>query len=110
MNPYYQDDYATIYLGDCREILPQLPKVDLVLTDPPYGIGFKCESYIDTEENWRVLMDGAIPLMRRIADMVILLSCQIKRLDWFYRHHKPDDMSNAHYVGRLREKHEGMLI
>lgn len=30
---------ATLYLGDCREILPSLGKVDLVLTDPPYGIG-----------------------------------------------------------------------
>ena len=30
---------ATLYLGDCRDILPTLPKVDLVLTDPPYGIG-----------------------------------------------------------------------
>jgi len=28
---------ATLYLGDCREILPQLPKVDAVITDPPYG-------------------------------------------------------------------------
>ena len=28
-----------LYLGDCRDILPHLPKVDLVLTDPPYGIG-----------------------------------------------------------------------
>ena len=34
--PYYQDDAVTIYHGDCREILPELPKVDLVLTDPPY--------------------------------------------------------------------------
>ena len=32
---------ATLYLGDCREILPTLPKVDAVITDPPYGIGFK---------------------------------------------------------------------
>ena len=39
MKPYYQDDAVTIYHGDCREILPELPKVDLVLTDPPYGIG-----------------------------------------------------------------------
>jgi len=39
MNPYYSDKWVTIYLGDCREILPQLDiKVDLVLTDPPYGI------------------------------------------------------------------------
>ena len=36
--PYYQDDWATIYHGDCREILPGLPRVDLVLTDPPYRI------------------------------------------------------------------------
>ena len=32
---------ATLYLGDCREILPTLPKVDAVVTDPPYGIDFK---------------------------------------------------------------------
>jgi site-specific DNA-methyltransferase (adenine-specific)/modification methylase len=35
--PYYQDTAVTIYHGDCREILPHLPPVDLVLTDPPYG-------------------------------------------------------------------------
>jgi site-specific DNA-methyltransferase (adenine-specific) len=27
-----------LYLGDCREILPTLPKVDAVVTDPPYGL------------------------------------------------------------------------
>ena len=31
---------ATLYLGDCRDILPTLGKVDAVVTDPPYGIGF----------------------------------------------------------------------
>ena len=30
---------ATLYLGDCLEIMPLLPKVDAVVTDPPYGIG-----------------------------------------------------------------------
>jgi site-specific DNA-methyltransferase (adenine-specific) len=30
---------ATLYHGDCLEILPTLPKVDAVITDPPYGIG-----------------------------------------------------------------------
>lgn len=41
LKPYYQDKWVTIYHGDCREILPALAvKVDLVLTDPPYNIGF----------------------------------------------------------------------
>jgi len=31
---------ATLYLGDCRDILPTLPKVDAVITDPPYGISY----------------------------------------------------------------------
>lgn len=38
IKPYYQDDYVTLYHGDCRDILPHLEPVDLVLTDPPYGI------------------------------------------------------------------------
>jgi site-specific DNA-methyltransferase (adenine-specific) len=34
---------ATLYLGDCRDILPTLGKVDAVVTDPPYGIGFAAQ-------------------------------------------------------------------
>jgi DNA modification methylase len=30
---------VTLYLGDCREIIPTLGKVDAVVTDPPYGVG-----------------------------------------------------------------------
>lgn len=29
---------ATLYLGDCMDVLPTLGKVDAVITDPPYGI------------------------------------------------------------------------
>jgi len=40
--PYFRDDSAdiAIYCGDCRELLPKIPdkSIDLVLTDPPYGI------------------------------------------------------------------------
>lgn len=46
--PYYEHAGITIYHGDCREVLPTLDPVDLVLTDPPYeltatggGIGAK---------------------------------------------------------------------
>lgn len=37
--PYFDDGVVTIYHGDAREVLPTLPKVGLVLTDPPYAIG-----------------------------------------------------------------------
>ena len=37
--PYYEHGGITVYCGDCRDILPHLPKVDLVLTDPPYASG-----------------------------------------------------------------------
>lgn len=37
MQPYYEQNGITIYHADCREILPHIGSVDLVLTDPPYG-------------------------------------------------------------------------
>lgn len=36
MKPYYEHGGIRIFLGDCREILPHLGPVDLILTDPPY--------------------------------------------------------------------------
>jgi len=42
LSPYYEKDGIAIYHGDCLGILPQLPcdSVDLVLTDPPYGVAY----------------------------------------------------------------------
>jgi site-specific DNA-methyltransferase (adenine-specific) len=62
--PYYQDEYVTIYHGDCREILPELPKVDLVLTDPPYNINKadwdKIPNYIEWCGYWLKLIEGKL--------------------------------------------------
>ena len=38
MKPYYETKLGKLYHGDCLEIMPQLEPVDLVLTDPDYGI------------------------------------------------------------------------
>lgn len=60
MTPYYQDDWCTIYHGDCREILPSMQGADLLLTDPPYGIG---ESSKRAASRGRVHGGGA-PLLK----------------------------------------------
>src|SRR5215471_15506359 len=39
LTPYYERDGIVIYHGDCRDVLPLLDAVDLVLTDPPYNSG-----------------------------------------------------------------------
>ena len=41
MKPYYQDEQTTIYHGDCRDVLPHISEVDLILTDPPYGVNYQ---------------------------------------------------------------------
>lgn len=38
MKPTWERDGIQLYLGDCLEVLPHLPKVDAVVTDPPYGV------------------------------------------------------------------------
>lgn len=69
---------VTLYLGDCREIVPTLLNVDAVVTDPPYGVGFTGKlavqrgggqkknaggyaSFEDTPENIR---DHVVPTLR----------------------------------------------
>lgn len=41
--PYYASDRATLYVGDCRDVLASLPSLDarLMATDPPYGVGWR---------------------------------------------------------------------
>lgn len=45
MRPYYQDDWVTLYHGDCLDVLADLEApVDAVLTDPPYASGSRTEA------------------------------------------------------------------
>jgi len=58
---------ATLYLGDCREILPTLSGVDAVVTDPPYGVGFKYESHIDSPEDYPAFIGPVITECSRLV-------------------------------------------
>ena len=73
--PYYQDDIITIYCADCRDILPLIPdkSIDLILTDPPYGISFMGKSWdkaLPDKKVWaeclRVLKPGAFAFVMSI--------------------------------------------
>ena len=74
MKPYFSKDGQTIYHGDCRDILPQLPKVDLVLTDPPYAIDYNYASYEDSSDALDLLVDDVIPVLRQKSAVVFLSS------------------------------------
>lgn len=76
---------ATLYLADCREVLPTLGRVGAVVTDPPYGVNLGqhdaakekrpqflakqgYSTYDDTEENLLTIVVPAITLALSIAD------------------------------------------
>ena len=92
MKPYYDDGSCVIYHGDCRDILPTIGSVGLVLTDPPYPgydkgwdvpdvgailRGIKAKTFVVF---WPVLVPS--PLAEHVAEHV-----------W----HKPNGQSIYHY-------------
>jgi site-specific DNA-methyltransferase (adenine-specific) len=44
--------HATLYLADCRDVLPMLGKVDAVVTDPPYGIAEIWQGGFSDKHGW----------------------------------------------------------
>lgn len=92
METYYETELGRLYHGDCLDILPQLEKgsVDLVLTDPPYGIGLEYNEYKDTDDNWIKMFEVLVPELKRISTMSILPCCQIRKLPYIYQTHPPD--------------------
>jgi site-specific DNA-methyltransferase (adenine-specific) len=70
---------VTLYLGDCREILPSIGPVDVVLTDPPYGIGYKYLSYDDTLDNLERVVINTVYLSKRIASRVAVF-CSLRHV------------------------------
>lgn len=52
--PFYTDGKRAVYCGDCRPLLPRIEPgvVDLVLTDPPYGMDYKPKRGADGSKRW----------------------------------------------------------
>ncbi len=77
MKPYYQDSAVTIYHADCRGIIPQLPDVDLVVTDPPYGMNF--QSNFRILKHTKIKGDLALPI-----DLIELALAKATRAGYFF--------------------------
>jgi len=88
---------CTLYQGDCREILPLLPKVDAVVTDPPYGINFGYSTHNDTEANFVDFMNAlkgmSVALLQYPEEMMRLvcpvLGAPQEVLTWVYGSNLP---------------------
>jgi len=61
---------VTLYLGDCREILPTLGKVDAVVTDPPYGLADKWARHIGGEGKWPLFDAKAMAWDESVSEAV----------------------------------------
>lgn len=74
MTPYYQDDHVTIYHGDSAEILPTITTPDLILTDPPYGLGdlWQGGGGEATKSSWRFAPSEAMAWDSTTVDHVVL--------------------------------------
>lgn len=60
---------ATLYLGDCMDILPMLDKVDAVITDPPYGMSFRSNHRL--EKHLKIANDETVDLACTVIDWAI---------------------------------------
>jgi site-specific DNA-methyltransferase (adenine-specific) len=76
-------DDVVLHLGDCRDILPMLGKVDAVVTDPPYGVNLTAKvtkhskitashNYADTPEHVLPMVTEAIGLAMTLAPCVLV--------------------------------------
>ena len=77
-------DGVTLYLGDCREILPTLGKVDAVVTDPPYGIGAdEAASKNKGKFGWKFYGDTKWDRERPTAEIFsLILACGKEQIIW----------------------------
>ncbi|KKL80952.1 hypothetical protein LCGC14_1999630 [marine sediment metagenome] len=114
--PYYQDSYVTIYLGDCREILPELPKVDLVLTDPPYGTtACSWDTIIPLDTIWGLVLPLAgqgTPIIftasQPFSSALVMSKPKLFRHSWIYKKRCASNFAQAKYAPM--KEHEDVLV
>ena len=67
-------DCCEIIHGDCTVLLPEIPEgyINMVLTDPPYGINLEYDGYKDSRENLKKLISLFLPELFRISPLTVI--------------------------------------
>lgn len=65
VTPYYEHAGITIYHGDCREILPRIGPVDVVVTDPPYNAGLDYGQGTNDARGWPEYIEWLVEIINR---------------------------------------------
>jgi site-specific DNA-methyltransferase (adenine-specific) len=101
---------ATLYLGDCREILPTLPKVDAVITDPPYGVTSCTWDQIDVEEMWKALpkVVSIMTATQPFAAELIMANRSRFKCEWIWVKNQPSGIASAEWMPM--KNHESVLV
>ena len=116
LKPYYETKLGKLYHGDCLEIMPQLEPVDLVLTDPPYGMKYHSGWYKLGNPHKKITGDDRyptelIPRFKKMAKKSVYCFCRWDNLYgvdrpksfivWVKNNWSAGDLKNA--CGRMWE-------
>ena len=102
---------ATLYLGDCMDILPMLDKVDAVVTDPPYGMNF--QSNFRNEKHLKIANDDSAEIAIQVINWCLQNTNHsiyaFGRWDNIYDYPKPKSLitwvKNNWSMGDLHHEH-----
>lgn len=87
---------ATLYLGDCMDIMPTLGKVDAVVTDPPFNVGKNYgENVDDAKDNYYEWFDDVLSKIRELTDGRFVVFGMSTHWRYFAKH---DDVMPVTYV------------
>lgn len=97
MQPYYETQLGKLYHGDCLQIMKELiaegVKVDLVITDPPYGIDF--QSRVRKEKLMKIYNDKNLDWLDEYVYYVNLLMNNDSHIYSFLSWHKIDEFKKT---------------